>query len=334
MNYNHLHSVVEFDGVINLSYPARGEMDPKYHDCRKAFKTTCIKRELLDVRRPDGEKVFLGAIEQSGDKEGSIQTYYFNNDKNDRFVEGINGNLAPFLYHYLINVKGYTERSVMKILGGFSEGHRLSAKDAIWDPKTRSVKTLTQHTTPSFATKMAERGMTFLLPDVLKAHSGKKEAKKEFSDEAKQKVAEAMGFKNKPGFNPTPADAASQLSDNTHSTNGNASNRSVTTTDIQCRMPELRLELNKLRHTLLETSSDDPLLQHELLKATDVENLSLSSSASAALAALYKDTKECIRLLKVRLGELGQTGIPPPASGSADPPTTSDVGGCGAAQGP
>jgi hypothetical protein len=39
------------------------------------------------------------------------------------------------------------------------------------------------------------------------------------------------------------------------------------------------------------------------MKATEFDELSLNSSASAALAAFYKDTKKCITLLKIRICE-------------------------------
>jgi hypothetical protein len=61
---------------------------------------------------------------------------------------------------------------------------------------------------------------------------------------------------------------------------------------------------------LREVSCDDELFDHPLMSSTNVDELSLGSSASAQLNALYKDTLECIRLLKVRLGELGQIGSP------------------------
>jgi hypothetical protein len=63
MNYHHVHNTVQFDGISLPDYPARGEMDPCYHDGRKAFKNTSIRRETLDICHPDGTRVFLGAIE-------------------------------------------------------------------------------------------------------------------------------------------------------------------------------------------------------------------------------------------------------------------------------
>eukprot|EP00956_Cyclotella_meneghiniana_P040513 scaffold197929_cov122-Cyclotella_meneghiniana.AAC.1 len=105
-------------------------MDPKFHDRRQAFKNTCIRRELLDIRRPDGKKVFLGAIDGSGENKGRLQTYYYNDDKNEIFVGGICGNLPMYLYAYLLNVKGYSERSILAILSGCTETYRLGARDA------------------------------------------------------------------------------------------------------------------------------------------------------------------------------------------------------------
>lgn len=53
-------------------WQARGKMDTKYHDSCSAFKNASISCELLDIRRLDGKKVFLGAIDGSGGKKGKL----------------------------------------------------------------------------------------------------------------------------------------------------------------------------------------------------------------------------------------------------------------------
>lgn len=333
MNYEHVHIVTFFDGVSICDFPARGEMDPKYHDHRKAFKNTSIKRELLDIRRPDGNKVFLGAIDGSGENKGRMQTYYFNDDANEAFVGGMHGSIAMYLYAYLKNVKGYSERSVLAILSGCKETHRLSARDAKWDSTTRSITPLSQIGRSDFTAKMAQRNMTILLPEVMASYNKQSSSKKNFSDAAKEEVAKGLRFKDKPGYNPTPADAASVLTSNSQATSGAASNRSVTTNDIQCQLPELRNSLNQLRQQLLECSPDDELFDHPLMASSSVDDLSEHSSASAQLNAFYKDTQQCILLLKTRLGELGQDGFPPPASGRTDPSPSNEEGSRGSVQG-
>ena len=98
-------------------------------------------------------------------------------------------------------------------------------------------------------------------------------------------------------------------------------------------MPKLHLELNCLHDALQEVSHDDPLFLCATLKASVVGNdLSLSSSASAALHAMFKDTKESIKLLKICLSKLG-CGVPPPASGSAGPSSSTSEGCPGMAGG-
>jgi hypothetical protein len=333
MNYEHVHTVMFFDGIKMCDWPARGEMDPKFHDRRQAFKNTCIRRELLDIRRPDGKKVFLGAIDGSGENKGRLQTYYYNDDKNEIFVGGICGNLPMYLYAYLLNVKGYSERSILAILSGCTETYRLGARDAKWDSKTRSITPLAQLGRSDFTTKMAKRNMTILLPDLMKSYSRNATAKKTYSDAAKEEVAKGLRFKDKPGYNPTAADAASVLTDKSQSTTGAASNRSVTTHDIQCQLPELRNELNQLRQKLLECSPDDTLFDHPLMAASTVDDLSEHSSASAQLNAFYKDTQQCILLLKTRISELNQDGRPPPESGSAAPSPSDEEESRVAAQG-
>lgn len=181
---------------------------------------------------------------------------------------------------------------------------------------------------------MAKQEMTLLLPEIMLTYSKQaKSEKKTFSDAAKEAVAQGLRFKDKPGFNPTPTDAASVLSNKSHSTSGAASNRSVTTEHIQGQFPELRSELNQLRQRLMEVSPEDEFFNHPLMSATTVDDLSVNSSASAQLAALYKDTQQCIFLLKARFCELGVDGSPPPASGSTAPSPSAEEGSRGAVQG-
>jgi hypothetical protein len=289
---------------------------------------------VLDIRRLDGKKVFVGAIDGSAENTGKLMVYYFNDEANEQFIAGMHGNLPMYLFAYLKHIKGYSERSIQAILSACSESHRLTARDAKWHTETRSITPVTQLVSQDFVDRMALREMHILLPEVMRSYSkSTTKPKKSFSDAAKEEVAKGLKFKNKPGYNPNPTDAASVLSDNTHSTTGAASNRSVTTTDIQSRLPTVREELNALKEQLLEASPDDEMFDHPLMSSTDVEELSLHSSASAQLAALYKDTTECIRLLKARLGALRRNGSPPPSSGSTGPSPSAEEVSRGPVQG-
>jgi hypothetical protein len=113
--------------------------------------------------------------------------------------------------------------------------------------------------------------------------------------------------------------------------NTHASNRSVTTDNIQCQLPELRLRLNHLRERLRILSPADPLFSENVMVDSTFDDISLTSNASLVLNAIYKDTKTCIRMLLVRISEL-EHGSPPPSSGSAGP-TTSEEAGRAPAQG-
>ena len=248
MNYEHIHSILLFDGISMSEYPSRGEIDSFYHDGRKAFKHTCLRREVLDIRRLHGKKVFVGAIDGSAENTGKLMVYYFNDEANEQFIAGMHGNLPMYLFAYLKHIKGYSERSIQAILNACSESHRLTARDAKWHTETRSITPVTQLVSQDFVDRMALREMHILLPEVMRSYSkSTTKPKKSFSDAAKEEVAKGFKFKNKPGYNPNPTDAASVLSDNTHSTTGAASNRSVTTTDIQSRLPTFREELNALK---------------------------------------------------------------------------------------
>jgi hypothetical protein len=127
MNYEHLHSISLFEGISMSEYPARGEIDTCYHDGRRAFKHTCLRREVLDIRRLDGKKVFVGAIDGSAENSDKLMVYYYNDEANEQFIAGMHGNLSMFLFGYLKHVKGYSERSILSILRACTESHRLTA---------------------------------------------------------------------------------------------------------------------------------------------------------------------------------------------------------------
>lgn len=321
MNFQHTHRTLEFEGVTDLYHPARGELAPDAHESCRAWKHTNLRRELLDARRPDGEPLFRGVIQLTGQKSTTISAYYFNDDKTEAVVRHIH-DLAAFIYCYLINVKQYSSRSAMAVLGAFTDQQRLLARDSTWDSETFRATTITPSRHIGFADKMSDRGIisgtaTFLLPDLLKRSSPPQNQtnanRKEFSDEAMNRVAESMRFKNRPGFNPTTGDNASVLTNSSHVTDGNASFRSVTTADIQMKMPERRAELNQLKDELEELSPGDPLFSDTLMEHTNIETMSVSSSASAMLAALYSDTQKCITKLKLRIAEVKMSQQKPAA---------------------
>jgi hypothetical protein len=264
----------------------------------------------LDIRKPSGDRVFLGAIAGSGDNDGRLQAYYHNTDENASFVEGMCGNLPMYLHAYLRHVKGYSDRSIRAILTGASEQYRLRSPDSKWDSATRSITPLQEINRSSFTAKMAAQNMTFLLPEVMAKYK-KSSPDKKFSDEAKEAVAREFRFKNRGGYNPKEGDAASCLSEHTRSTSGAQSNRSVTTNDVQCRLPELRVELHQLKDELRELSPQDELFDNDIMKSIEIDDLSLGSSESVILAQLFKDTKQCILLLKTRIADLKHE-VPPP----------------------
>lgn len=324
MQYAHNHRCVTFANVDFLMYPFRVELeDPS----QPHFKKSHLKREILDFRRPgDNKKVFVGVMECTGEKEGSISLCYYNDDANESFIKGMGPHLAAYTYQYLKNHKCYTVRCINSALSAFSPTSRLSASDSIWNAENRSIRLVGSTTTTSFAARMEEREATFDLSALMVASRA---TTSQFSDEAKERVAALHNLRRRPGYNPTPAGDASAISNTSHTTNGAASNRSVTSENIQCHMPELRLELSSLKQELLERSPEDPLFNEPVMIDSNVDNLSLSSSASSELKALYKDTKACILLLKLRLAEL-RHGVPPPSSGSAGQPP-SNRGGVGPA---
>jgi hypothetical protein len=242
MNYNHSYCVVIYSGVDNLHYLARVEVT----DGRAGFfKKTTLRREILDIRRPDGVKVFSGVMECGSEKPDSVACVYFNDEKNDDFVQScISGKLSHFLWQYLMKRKAYSERCRHSIFQSFSERSRLTAQDSVMDDETFAVRTLSSMTGTSLTDRMGEMRMDILLPDIVKqAEDAQKHRDRKsrpgFSDAAMERVEASFRLRNKPGLNVTANGDASVLTDSSHHTDGAASNRSVVTADIQMRMPEL-----------------------------------------------------------------------------------------------
>ena len=103
--------------------------------------------------------------------------------------------------------------------------------------------------------------------------------------------------------------AASAFTGASQSTNGQESNRSVTTQVIQRNLPLQRQEFNRLKLRLRELSPEDSLFAEATFSDDPFDSLSLNSSASTELAQLYKLTKANNVKLRARIGEL-EPGLP------------------------
>ena len=212
-------------------------------------------------------------------------------------------------------------------MNAFDESDRFAAPDAIWDSTTWAVKTLSDISSTDFLDKMEGFGIMEIndeqRAEMAKAKEAKKvkDAKKKFSSDAMLRVAEAMRFKDKEGLDLADFNsAASALTDGSHETNGQDTNRSVNTTMIQRNLPTIRGDFNRLMIRLRELSPDDALLSESTFLDDPMETMSLNSSASEELAKMYKTTKTNVSKLRSRLAEIehGSAHL----TGSAGPKTS------------
>ena len=299
VNFNHKYRDASFAGIENLFYPTK----PQSTDGSIVFKKSNPKREILDIRRPsDGSKLFCGVMECSGEKEGSVSVCFYD-DESERIVNGMKGNLPAFIYQYCKHIKKYSAAALTSLASSFGATYRLTVADSSFDATTYELKTLKQATSSTLATHMTDLKIEGILPELLQQAEANKK-KKMFSDAAMECVAQSQNLKDKPGFTTHAPDEASAFSDATKSSAGNASNRSVVTADIQVRLPELRMTLNELKFRLQELDPDDLLFKLPIMSDSAFEELSINSSASAVLASFFKDTNQCITMLKARLAEL------------------------------
>jgi hypothetical protein len=69
------------------------------------------------------------------------------------------------------------------------------------------------------------------------------------------------------------------------------------------------------------------------MRNIEIDDISFGSSASAILAQLFKDTKQCILLLKTRIATLTYEAPPRATNGSTDPSPSTREGSRGSVQG-
>jgi hypothetical protein len=91
--------------------------------------------------------------------------------------------------------------------------------------------------------------------------------------------------------------------------------------------------LHQLKEELRELSPQDALFDNDIMKAIEIDGLSLGSSESVILAQLFKDTKQCILLLKTRIADLKHEVPPRTRNGSTDPSPSKREGSRGSVQG-
>jgi hypothetical protein len=117
MNWHYKNTTVLYSGVINLEYMV-------YVECTVEGmhfpKKTCLRREILGIRAPAAKhNLFVGVMECAGELDGSVSCVYYEDEGNEHFINTcINGNLGPFLYQYLTNVRKYAPCMVNQLLSG------------------------------------------------------------------------------------------------------------------------------------------------------------------------------------------------------------------------
>ncbi len=150
--------------------------------------------------------------------------------------------------------------------------------------------------------------------DTSRPCSPKENIKESCQQQSNEEGQEGNELQNKEGYNPGNPGIASNVTDG-KSTTGQDIYCSITTNDIQCKMPELRNEMHLLQDQLMEISSMDALLTIPLQSGDAMDDLLINSSTSAALVAILKDMKDCIKRHKAHISEL-EHGDPLPSSRS------------------
>ena len=323
MNFNHNYTSIELPGVVSLEWPARVQMKDK--GLKKPYKKTCLKKELLNLARKDGKLFVNGVLPiKTGRSKGMITLVFYNDDASQAFVDSFAAQFAEFVYQYLSNVRQYSEKCVMTIMSAFADEDKLKAMDSKWDHENYRVKSLRATSTSNFIGEMGKLGLldipAALLADMKSRRPGGGANAPQFNSDAMDRVAAAMRFNDKEGCALTDVDGkASRYSDSTTVTNGQESNRSTTTNDVELNLTQLRTKFNRHKLILRDLSPEDPLFKETFFGNDPLHGMELEDSASAERKTLYSLTKKNIILLRARIAELEQ-GAPHLSGSAASPP--------------
>jgi hypothetical protein len=249
---------------------------------------------------------------------------------NEAYVEKFAGCLASHIFHYLRQVQHYSARCCSKLLTNWFEMEEaLQAEDAKWDDETYAASTLRSMANQSYDKDMEILGMVDIAPELLAEMKRGSSTKQHFDTEAMQRVADRMQLKEPTdGENFSQIDStASALSDNTHTTNGQDSTRSVTSETVQANLSKARVEFRRLCITLREMCPEHTIFEESTFVDNVMETGSFGSNKSEELQKLYRETRASSFRLRACINEIEQsassdrqqTGNPLP-SGSAAPP--------------
>ena len=328
MNFNHNYTCTDLPGVVMLEKGAYVEMAD---GSAPPFKKTHLKRELLLLAGKEGRPFINGVMPIcAGRNKGMISVVYYNSDANQSMIDKMEVCFNSFMFQYMLNVRRYSRRCVLAIMEAFSDEDKLAAMDSSWDAENFCVKTLRSTSTNNFIGEMTKLGLLDIPAELLaEMNKSTDSGVPRFDTDAMERVAEAMRFTDKEGCSLTNVDGgASRLSDASHSTNGQESNRTTTTEHVQRDLPQLRIDFNRLKLRLRDIAPEDPLFEESFFSDDPLDGMELDDSASADLKTLHSLTKRNIVRLRSRIAEIEQGS--PRLSGSAVP--SPDNGGSGMAQ--
>jgi hypothetical protein len=339
MSYAHHFRTLDCSGVQSLDYAVRVEVEP---GVTTPFKNTNLRRELLALRLPPKEdgtpgNTFIdGAhIVRTGPARGQLRLLYQNTDVYENFVSTFSESLCTHVYQYLRKEKRYTRRCCTTILSSwFDAKEGLLALDAKWDSGTFTATSLQSLPHQAYFQDMEKLGLVEIAPELLQ-EMNERSTKKKYETDAMQRVAEHMNLKpcDDAHFSQVNS-AASALTHNSHTTNGNESLRSVTSVQIEADLSRARGEFHTLSMRLRELAPDHGIFDETAFLDDAMDEMSLGSQRSVRLHELYKETRRNSLRLRTCINEIEQSvslvrspvGVPPPNSGSAAPSVPVELG--------
>ena len=170
-------------------------------------------------------------------------------------------------------------------------------------------------------------GLLEIAPELLQ-EMNESSARKQYETDAMQGVAEHMNLKPCDDAHSSQVNsAASTLTHNTHTTNGNESLRLVTSVQIEVDLSRAQGEFHTLSMRLRELAPDHGIFDETAFLDDAMDEMSLGSQRSARLHELYKETRRNSLRLRTCINEIKQSVslirspivAPPPNSGSAAP---------------
>jgi len=279
------------------------------------YKATNLKRELMSFRLAptkdgkDGVVFIEGAqmvITGKGQAGGKVLLMHSNNPDVVTMISNYLSNPVAWTYWYLRQVKNFTERCAMKCISMWFI-NPLQVADTNFNISTNNVNSRVKSSHTLFEKDMKEAGC-LEIPEYIRNDLDIRRKTRDH-EESIQRLTEMFNFTSDRATDFSCINsAASALTATSHTTNGNASLRSVNTEMVNRQLTAKREERCRLMMRLREIDPNHSIFKEAGYNDEEAEYFSDDSVDAVGQSLLYNATRSQINRLNLIINHLETEG--------------------------